>query len=74
MCVPNGLKTSEWSDSQSGYLCLSKGMMQVFRLLPLNLLRHFLEKGASAMKDLNLDGLKVILTPKDPPSEVCSPR
>ena len=56
---------SEWSGGHSGFLCLSKGMLRVFRLLPLNLLRHFLEKGKEAMKEAPLDGLRAVLMPRD---------
>ena len=40
-------------------------MLRVFRLLPLNLLRHFLEKGKQAMKEAAPDGLRAVLMPRD---------
>ena len=58
-------RCSEWSGGHSGFLCLSKGMLRVFRLLPLNLLRHFLEKGKQAMKEAAPDGLRAVLMPRD---------
>ncbi|XP_076440346.1 LOW QUALITY PROTEIN: uncharacterized protein LOC143279908 [Babylonia areolata] len=64
---------SEWAGGESGFLCLSKGMLRIFRLLPLNLLRHFLTKGKEAMKSCPVEALRPLLMPADKVRDLPAP-